>query len=386
MCQAESNKLFSLRDHRVIMKEFLLPHIPLEGRIPMEQLKIEKMRRFYDIFPYPNRPLVVAPRIEAQLTAHGGFASMLARERSILAEKIWKISAKFKINSEPLSNEEFLPILNEMIEAFPSSKRILLVGCGTDEPLLFRKLHPANEIIGMDLSRKAIQRAKKKITFHSVINVFLRQKKIKKVEFLLGNADMILKEKAIGIFDYIQCFGVLHHQPEPLSILTAIVEKLNKDGLLRLMIYSFHGRKLERRIQNRYSGTWDLFLQKKTFKIHIFMNYIKLRMWQFFNFIGFFSSTFERFRYLGPGSVSVADALMHPSDPGFPLSYFYDQAQLLGLELIYCEGKLENEGYLLGFENPHLTWNKIMEGDKKQELLTNPILIFRKANKVEKQT
>ena len=358
----------------------------LEERIPMEQLKIEKMRQFYDLFPYPDRPLIVGPKIEANLTAHGSFASMLAKRRLDLAEKVWNITARVRQNRSKVTNEEFLAIYNDMIKLFSNKNRILLVGCGTDEPLLFRKLHPLNEIIGIDLSRKAIHKAKKKLTFHSILNVLLQRKKLKKIEFLLGNAEMILKEKAIGNFDYIQCFGVLHHQPDPFSVLSTIAERLNDGGLLRLMIYSYHGRKLERRIQNRYNKTWNSFLQKKSFRLKIFSNYLQLRLWQFFNFIGFFKSTFKRFRYLGAGSATVADALMHPSDPGFPLSYFYEQAHLLGLELVYCEGKLEKQGYVLGFENPILAWNKIVEGDKKEELLTNPILIFRKANKVEQQS
>jgi SAM-dependent methyltransferase len=351
----------------------------------MEQLKIEKMRQFYDIFPYPNRPFILSPKIEAQLTAHGGFAFLLAQGKTHFAEKIWDLSAKYTIENKKILKNELSPIFFEIENIFPKIKRILLIGCGTDEPLLFRKLHPQNEIIGVDLSRKAIQRARKKISFHNLVNIFIYQKKLKKVEFLLGDAEMVLHEKAIGNFDFIQCFGVLHHQPNPTSVLNAMVERLNEGGVLRLMIYSYHGRKLERRIQNRYRRVWDHFLQNRRFRIQIFFNYILLRVWQFFNFIGFFTTTSKRFRYLGPGSVTVADALMHPSDPGIPLSYIYEQATRLGLELIYCEGKIENEGYILGFENPILSWNKIVEGDKKQELLTNPIIIFRKANKVEQQ-
>ncbi|APJ04988.1 class I SAM-dependent methyltransferase [Silvanigrella aquatica] len=349
----------------------------------MEQLKIEKMRQFYDLFPYPNRPLMISPNIEAHLTAHGGFAQLLLQGRLLLAEKLWNLAVKFSKGNLELSKEEWNALLIEMEEAFPKSKRILLVGCGTDEPLLFRKLHPQNEIIGIDLSRRAIQKARKKISFHSIINIITNHKKFKKVEFLLGGAEMVLPEKALGSFDFIQCFGVLHHQPDPLSILFPMVERLNAGGILRLMVYSYHGRKLERRIQSRYSHVWNQFLQKKRFRIEILLKYILLRFWQFLNFLGFFSSTGQRFRYLGLGSVSVADALMHPSDPGWPLPYIYEQATQLGLELIYCEGKLEKEGHILGFENPILAWNKIVEGDKNQELLTNPILIFRKASKVE---
>jgi hypothetical protein len=77
--------------------------------------------------------------------------------------------------------------------------------------------------------------------------------------------------------------------------------------------------------------------------------------------------------------VTVADALMHPSDPGLPLFDLYTFATSVGFELISCEAKIENDGYVIGFEDPLLVWNKILEADKKQELLTNPILLFRKA-------
>lgn len=346
----------------------------------MEQLKIEKMRQFYDIFPYPNRPIIVSPNIRMQLTAHGGFSSLIAQKKLNLVENIWLLGSNISKYKATLSKDEYI---YEIRNSFSKLKRILLVGCGTDEPLLFRKLHPQNEIIGIDLSRKAIQKAKKKLSFYNFLNIILYHKKLKGIEFLLGEAEMVLSEKALGNFDYIQCFGVLHHQPDPVPILSAMIKRMTDGGFLRLMVYSYYGRKLERRIQRRYSQIWSQFLQKKRFKFQLFYNYFLLRIWQLFNFMGLITSTAKRFHYLGPGSASVADALMHPCDPGFPLSYIYDQATRLGLELIYCEGKLENEGYILGFENPVLSWNKIVEGDKKQELLTNPILIFRKANQVE---
>ncbi len=346
----------------------------------MEQLKIEKMRKFYDLFPYPNRPFFIAPKLELQLVAHGGFAHFILQGKLDQAKKIRLI------NSNDYKDKKFLaPSLakeyTESLEiAFPKDKRILLVGCGTDEPLLFRKLHPENEILAVDLSKNAIHKARKKISFYLFLqSLGWHKKKPQMVEFLVGNAEMVLREKAIGNFDFIQCFGVIHHQPQPYFLLNAMVERLNSFGIIRLMVYSFHGRKLERRIQSRYENIWNLFLKKRIFKSKLFFNYFKLRFWQFFNFFGIFSSTFLRFRYLGPGSTTVADALMHPCDPGIPLTDIYNICVSLGLRLIYCEGKLENEGYLYGFEQPELTWQKIVEGDRKQELLSNPVLIFCKA-------
>jgi len=344
----------------------------------MELLKIEKMRRFYEIFPYPNRPLIVLPKIEAQFTAHGGFGFGIALGKTNIAYTIWKLSNDFSVFGRYANKKEWICIFVELKNLFSDEKRILLVGCGTDEPVLFRKLHPKNEIIAIDLSRKAIEKAKKKISFLKIANFITKREKTSKIEFLQGNAEVILNEKALGKFDFIQCFGVLHHQPEPLQLFSAMAQKLNSGGVLRLMVYSFHGRKLERRIQTRYQNIWSGFFQKKHFRFRLLLHYSLLRFWQFFNFLGFFASSRKRFYYLGPGSVSVADAFMHPSDPGIPLNLINEMAKKLELEMIYCEGKLEDSGYVLGFDDPISTWNKIVEADEKQELLTNPIIIFRK--------
>ncbi|WGL61353.1 class I SAM-dependent methyltransferase [Pigmentibacter sp. JX0631] len=344
----------------------------------MEQLKIEKMRKFYDTFPYPNRPIFQSPVLLMQLIAHGGFGQAILEENIPLSKEIKCIYENYSEVTWFKRNQMLKYYMRFLKTKFSEEKRILLVGCGTDEPLLFRKLHLENEIIGIDLSKKAIRKAKAKLSFHSYIHRIFSLQKLKKVELLVGNAEMVLKEKALGDFDYIQCFGVLHHQPEPYYLLKSMVDRLNKNALLRLMVYSYHGRKLERRIQKRYAGIWDLFLQRRIFKAKLFTHFFKLRFWQTLNFFGLFSSTFYRFRYLGFGSACVADAFLHPSDPGIPLGDIYDMASSLGLKLIYCEGKLESEGYLLGFDNPDEVWKKIVEADAKQDLLSNPILIFCK--------
>nr|BFD30659.1 hypothetical protein GTC16762_02770 [Pigmentibacter ruber] len=344
----------------------------------MEQLKIEKMRKFYDTFPYPNRPIFQSPALLMQLVAHGGFAQSILEDNLTFPKKIRDIYRSYAHFGRLKRNQVLRQSMRFLEGRFGKEKRILLVGCGTDEPLLFRKLHLGNEIIGIDLSKKAIRKARTKISFHSFLYSIFCFRKLRKVELLVGNAEMVLREKALGDFDYIQCFGVLHHQPEPYFLLKSMVDKLMKNGLLRLMVYSYHGRKLERRIQKRYAEIWDLFLQRRIFRTKLFTSFFKLRFWQTLNFFGVFSSTFYRFRYLGFGSACIADAFMHPSDPGIPLGDIYDMALSLGLKLIYCEGKLESEGYLFGFDNPNEIWEKIVEADSKQDLLTNPILIFSK--------
>lgn len=328
----------------------------------MERLKIEQMRRFYEIFPYPNRAFFITPYLESQVQVHGAFSKLLA-ENQIQGAK----SIKYNQNLE---------------NVFPLSNRILLVGCGTDEPLLFRMLHPQHEIVCLDLSKKNIKIARKKLFFRSILGYFkFIRAKYRKTEFIVGDANEILKQKCIGQFNYIQCFGVVHHQPNPEALISSMSERLALGGTLRMMVYSYYGRALERKIQKKYNALWNNLSKVKRFKLIVFYNFFLLRIWQFFNFFGFKKSTYLRFKYLRLNSKIVADALMHPSDPGLCLEDIIPMCQRNHLSLIYCQAKIEAQGLVCGYENPMETWNNIVDADKKRNLLSNPILILKKDEK-----
>ena len=201
---------------------------------------------------------------------------------------------------------------------------------------------------------------------------------MKKTEFILGDANVILKQKYIGKFDHIQCFGVLHHQPNPEMMLSGIAERLSNGGTLRLMVYSYHGRSLERKIQKRYVKIWNNISNIKRYRVLLYYKFILLRIWQLFNFLGLKKTTTLRFRYLGLNSKVVADAFMHPSDRGLSLETILPMAEKYNLKLIFCQAKIEGLGIVSGFDNPYEIWRQILDADKCSSLLTNPILLFKK--------
>jgi SAM-dependent methyltransferase len=51
-----------------------------------------------------------------------------------------------------------------------------------------------------------------------------------------------LPGSGLGVFDYIDCCGVLHHLPDPAEGLRALASVLAPDGGLGLMVYAPHGR------------------------------------------------------------------------------------------------------------------------------------------------
>jgi SAM-dependent methyltransferase len=66
-------------------------------------------------------------------------------------------------------------------------------------------------------------------------------RKLENVRFAEGSL-LELAGSGLGPFDYIDCCGVLHHLPDPLAGLRALVSVLAPGGGLGLMVYAPHGR------------------------------------------------------------------------------------------------------------------------------------------------
>jgi hydroxymethylpyrimidine/phosphomethylpyrimidine kinase len=122
------------------------------------------MRRFYNVFPYPGRPLLVLPQVEQMALSHVGFASLLARGEQEWARKAWRCfhpgARSARGSSASLRSRADAQLVRQVIEAASMStepKKLLLAGCGTDEAVLYGALHPEAQIdavfldIGVDI-------------------------------------------------------------------------------------------------------------------------------------------------------------------------------------------------------------------------------------------
>ena len=285
---------------------------------------------------------------------------------------------------------------SEYLEALPDA-RIASLGCGTDEPTLLRLLHPRSHIDAVDLSKTSLRIAHLKELFARTGRLFVRrrfgykrERKLAKSFFTCSDAKAFLDSGREGAFDHIQCFGVLHHQAEPESFLRSIARSLKPEGTVRLMIYSHVGRKLERKLQQRYTTLWDAlpletnsvnFFVQKFLALQLKMHEIKLRIWHFCKQVARGSSVSSRFRYLGASRAGVADAFLHPSDPGLPLHELQHWLSLHRFRVAFCEAKFEDEGWFAAFGVSNATdraFAKIVEGDKANCLLSNVTVVLRK--------
>jgi SAM-dependent methyltransferase len=312
------------------------------------------------MFPYPNRFLLARPSREGSLTSHGGFFRIIENGKFEIARRIWAIQR----SAHSLAKRTIFQIIEE---EFSESAKILLVGCGTDEPLLFRTLHPQNRISAIDLSSKSVSRAKLKLAMFG--------NESHKTNFVVGDFLTQVLPKEWTAFDYIQSFGVIHHQNDPKLFFEKLVTILAPRGVLRVMVYSCTGRRLERKIQSKNIELWQQnssCWQIRKEHISMFVSHI----------LSFFllgkTGWRNRFRYLGASPSSVADALLHPSDPGLSPAQLCQWAKNSGLKTLFCEANVYSKGWIAGIENPEEILSEILLAESNSNLVSNITLVFQK--------
>jgi SAM-dependent methyltransferase len=89
----------------------------------------------------------------------------------------------------------------------------------------------AGSVTWLDRSAAARQVAGARVTARGLSNVAFEEGSI-----------LDLPASGLGPFDYIDCCGVLHHLPDPLAGLRALVSVLAPGGGVGLMVYAPHGR------------------------------------------------------------------------------------------------------------------------------------------------
>lgn len=114
--------------------------------------------------------------------------------------------------------------------------RILDAGCGTGSGTDYLILHnPEADILAIDLSEKALEVAQKRCEKSGVIAA-----SVGKVEFKQLNVEDAVNLS--GEFDLINCVGVLHHLPDPITGIKALASKLAPGGIFHIFVYGELGR------------------------------------------------------------------------------------------------------------------------------------------------
>ncbi len=120
----------------------------------------------------------------------------------------------------------------------PTSRPLdaLVAGAGTGDATIMLAQHLARagrpgNVTWLDRSASALNIARARAEVRGLTNIIWERRSI-----------LDLPTSGFGPFDYIDCCGVLHHLPDPLAGLKALVGVLAPEGGIGLMVYAPHGR------------------------------------------------------------------------------------------------------------------------------------------------
>lgn len=148
----------------------------------------------------------------------------------------WADEAKRLITGSPSHIDELNHYVFGGRRDFSKPFRALIAGGGTGDAAIMLAQQLATvecpgEVVYIDLSESSREIAEARAKARGLTNVrFIRMS-------LLD-----LPANDLGIFDYVDCCGVLHHLNEPQAGLEALVQVLADDGGLGLMVYGEFGR------------------------------------------------------------------------------------------------------------------------------------------------
>ena len=162
---------------------------------------IEQIRRQFDFGPYPKIPLEKTPKNDK--TFNNLFLHHLATPYYLKHQKV--IS--------------------------PENKVILDAGCGSGyKALSLAEANPNAKIVGIDLSPKSVDLAKKRLEYHGFPNAEFYTLAIEEVG-------------SLGLqFDYINCDEVLYLTDDPVVALKAMKATLTSEGIIRTNLHSLYNR------------------------------------------------------------------------------------------------------------------------------------------------
>jgi len=189
---------------------------------------------------------------------------------------------------------------------------VLVAGCGTWQAAKYALSHPANSVVGIDVSTTSLEHTERLKQKHDITNLETRQLAVESAAELDHRFDLII------------CTGVLHHLADPDAGLRALRSALKPDGAMYLMVYAPYGR------------TGVYMLQEYCRRLGIGTTPEEIR------------DLIEVLRYLPqhhpllaaqggsrdfPSADALADAVLNPRDRSYTVSQLFDFVEGSGLKL-----------------------------------------------------
>ena len=105
-------------------------------------------------------------------------------------------------------------------------KKVLEIGCGLGTAAI-RFASTGADYTGVELSKESLALAKQRFKVYNQSG-----------QFYLGNSEELSSFVPVETYDLIYSFGVIHHSPHPEKIISEIKKYMNKDSVLKIMLYA----------------------------------------------------------------------------------------------------------------------------------------------------
>lgn len=158
------------------------------------------VRSLYEKYPYPHYPLLAKPRWQEGWLTSAAFNASLAGA----ATGRWTCGR---------------------------DKKILIAGCGEILPAIVCANEPvSSKIDAIDLSNRSLNRAR-----------FRCATDLHRLRLRQGDISTWMETNP-GVYDHIDCYGVLHHLANPIQSLRGLNTALKPGGTARVMVYNSPAR------------------------------------------------------------------------------------------------------------------------------------------------
>nr|WP_298794888.1 class I SAM-dependent methyltransferase [uncultured Acetobacter sp.] len=198
--------------------------------------------------------------------------------------------------------------------------RALIAGCGTGDGAIMlatqmARAGRAGEVVCVDRSCHAL----------SIAQTRAKVRELNNIRFVEGSLTE-LAALDLGLFDYIDCCGVLHHLPDPDKALAGLEAALAPGGGMGLMVYAPYGRTGVYMLQDALEQLAP-FDEKPATRLDMakrVMRHLPATAWLRQN--GNFGD------HLSGGDAGLYDLLLNPRDQAYTVSAFLDLLDKAGLE------------------------------------------------------
>lgn len=197
----------------------------------------------------------------------------------------------------------------------------LVAGGGTGDGTIMLATHLARDgrqgrVTYLDRSARALGIARARAEARGLTNIAFRQGSL-----------LDLPRLGLGLFDYIDCCGVLHHLPEPAEGLAALNSALAPGGGLGLMVYAPHGRTGVYMLQDalRLLAPADEAPSVRLEVAKRVMRHLPASAWLRFN---------RNFAdHISGGDAGLYDLLLNPRDRAYDITAFHALLGASGFEI-----------------------------------------------------